>query len=344
MRGFLLFCLVLAGAEFVWRLWILHVSGSLLWPLMSVLTGLLAIVVIGYACFCRFRRIRYHGFRAPEDRQWSEQVNVHPTRTALGDVGIRQESSEFRLEAGANELLLAIAGVLLLDPMVSTDVMGFLLLVPWMRRKVAAFCYGPLRAIGVYLQTSIPEIQRRGMFEVCRGEEIAQLSCPPGLQIEPVTAENVARVAEFAGPETAKVFRQYLAEGTIGVYASYGDSIVGYGWAAVAQQGQRWFSTYMLVTPEIACIYHCFVHPDFRGRKIYPNMLVALLHRLLDMPQVQRVTIYTDVDNARSIAGIERVGFRRRWVWLLLRWRKNRYRLFRIHRCPPLPSPRAAQP
>lgn len=66
----------------------------------------------------------------------------------------------------------------------------------------------------------------------------------------------------------------------------------------------------------------CYTHPDYRGKSIYPFVIHFIAKKILIEAENSAVFMIVNRDNASSIKGIEKVGFRKyasiqtkSWFW-----------------------------
>jgi len=57
-------------------------------------------------------------------------------------------------------------------------------------------------------------------------------------------------------------------------------------------------------------IHYCYVAPQYRGRKIYPCMLIYLAKKCFERQAGKAVYISADYENTASIRGMQKAGFR----------------------------------
>lgn len=171
------------------------------------------------------------------------------------------------------------------------------------------------------LSSFIPRTERNAVFELRRQDRVHMPPRSAELQVVAVTPSNVEAISSFRGESIVQVFRRFLANKQIGVYADYDGIVVGHAWAALWQGSKRMVWGYLPVDASTACIYFCSVSPLYRGRKIYQNMLVELAKAVFESTPVSRILISCAPDNLPSYSAIERVGFRRLLILPLLRWR-----------------------
>lgn len=139
------------------------------------------------------------------------------------------------------------------------------------------------------------------LFQISR-EDVRSVAATVNLEFISITEKNVEIVEKLRGAEYVKQFRQHLALGDFGYYAYYEGKPVGYGW--VKHPGSRDF----FFKIEEGCCYLCrfFVHEEMRGKRIYPNLITALIER-----EAKCNTFYIAVErgNTPSERGIAKIGF-----------------------------------
>lgn len=176
----------------------------------------------------------------------------------------------------------------------------------------------------------IPKLQRYVVYEIGRQERLTAPKSKGEFRFEQVSADNVSAISSFRNKQVVRVFRRYVSEGDVGIYAFFGNEAVGHAWAAVWHGSDRSVWGYMPVTTDTACIYFCSVSPQFRGRNLYQHMLVKLAELVFRSTPVHRILIDSSADNLPSLSAIQRVGFRRLLVLPVLRWCGHTLRLARI--------------
>lgn len=139
------------------------------------------------------------------------------------------------------------------------------------------------------------------LFKICR-ENTRPVVATVELDLVPIIERNIEIVSELRGPEYVKQFRQHLSLGDFGYYAYYEGKPVGYGW--VKHPGSKDF----FFKIDEGCCYLCrfFVREEMRGKKIYPNLITALIEKEIDFD-----TFYIAVErgNIPSERGVAKIGF-----------------------------------
>ena len=179
-------------------------------------------------------------------------------------------------------------------------------------------------------RSSLPRVERNVVFQLLREDRMQEPVRNPALCVEQVTAENLAAASSFRSQGVVGVFRQFLAEREIGVYANCSGQVVGHAWAAIWHGAERLVCGYLPVDERTACIHFCSVSPAYRGRKIYQHMLVELVSIVLASTPVRRILISCAFDNLPSSAAIERVGFRRVTMLFVVQWKGRTLCLIRL--------------
>lgn len=162
------------------------------------------------------------------------------------------------------------------------------------------------------------------------GERPAGASLAPGLAVSRVTGRDPAGasrrralVAAMRPTSEAEIDarlasgrRAYVVEGPPGVLA--------YGWVTRGDEDIAEIEGRIRIGPTEAYVWDCATLPAFRGRGLYPALLAAIARELAD-EGVARVWIAARADNAASLRGLEKAGYRRvadiRYV-RLWRWRR----------------------
>jgi RimJ/RimL family protein N-acetyltransferase len=154
-------------------------------------------------------------------------------------------------------------------------------------------------------------VRRQEVFVIESPQQIVDSPAAIPLELAPVTAENIERGRDFRAASTLADFARFLRKGYLGVYAIAADRVVGHAWAAVCRDTPIKAGGYFRLKPGEALILYCNVAPEQRGRRIYPAMLNELCRRLFRETATRRILVDTEADNASSLRGIARAGFRR---------------------------------
>lgn len=161
---------------------------------------------------------------------------------------------------------------------------------------------------------------------------------PYGLRLGRFTHGDIEPLAALGATDVADTARR-LARGDRPWGLWEGAELVCYGWSTVQTTG---VSRYMTIAPapDEAYLYDFFTPPAARGRGFYPILLRAMCRALAGEGRT-RAWIAVAADNAASLRGIEKAGFRaagKFWTW------SGRLSYVRCHErapCPPVRSRRA---
>jgi len=109
----------------------------------------------------------------------------------------------------------------------------------------------------------------------------------------------------------------------------------GTGWVYLARIGreychsafvtpaERYRKVFPVIEPDGALLIGpCFTDPEYRGRGIYPHVLRHIAS-VLGARGYGPFYVHTSPDNAASIRGVEKAGFRRLGCWSGWRWMRN---------------------
>lgn len=127
----------------------------------------------------------------------------------------------------------------------------------------------------------------------------------------PVTSRNVSDAGSLRSERLIQVFRVFLAEGRLGVYAYVEGVLIGHAWASRPGRASNNMNTYFRLTESASLIHYCYVAEDYRSRGVFRDMLVSLIGRLHETG-CATIMIDTDFRNLSSRRGIEHAGFRYR--------------------------------
>lgn len=106
-------------------------------------------------------------------------------------------------------------------------------------------------------------------------------------------------------------FERRMERGGTGTALLDGDKVVAYGWSRVGsnlrEDGDRYV---MNLGPNGAYVFDTFIHPEYRGRGLYPVLVKAMADRGLPKG-VNRHYVTIDTLNAGSIRAHEKIGVER---------------------------------
>lgn len=105
------------------------------------------------------------------------------------------------------------------------------------------------------------------------------------------------------------IFKRFLNEGHLGVYALHRSKVIAHGWLIFNDKSSRILNGYIKIEYKEALIHYCKVMADFRGQNIYPTIIVALCRKAFNQFNVKRIIIDSEASNIASIKGIKKVGF-----------------------------------
>lgn len=145
-------------------------------------------------------------------------------------------------------------------------------------------------------------IYREQLFSISVKDACNQFS-NNDISFEEITLSNYKQVASIRpGNFYIKDFKKMLILGDKGVFASLNGRLVGYGWLKQEPTKDYFF--------EIKAAYLCrfFVHPDYRGKNIYPTIILHLLS-ILKNKGIEKAYLAVEHTNNASLRGIRKVGF-----------------------------------
>jgi RimJ/RimL family protein N-acetyltransferase len=151
------------------------------------------------------------------------------------------------------------------------------------------------------------QLRSKVVYKLDRGEESSTQFNFPDVNIFRVNNQNVEAITDFLDEKYIKIFKDFLSQGHIGVYAAMDENIVGHAWSYITGRPSK--RMYFPVNPTETLIFYCRVAPNYRGKSIYPAMLKRLQSILFQSTDINRIYIDTDVDNYASQRGIEKAGF-----------------------------------
>lgn len=123
-----------------------------------------------------------------------------------------------------------------------------------------------------------------------------------------------ASVAKFAGSDLMHLLEEQSGLCTV---ASDGDHPIAFAWwafgdipAELNHDGHPLTGLPLTLPPDMAYLFNVFVRPDYRGQRLYPN-LVRHSQRLLGEKGIRRITLATEYTNRPALRSVERMGFHR---------------------------------
>ncbi len=126
----------------------------------------------------------------------------------------------------------------------------------------------------------------------------------PGLKVEcPVGSAELATIAQLAEPE----IRRRRADGHRPYLARVDGALAAYGWVATRSCSIGELGLEFELPVGNRYLWDFQTLPEFRGRGIYPRLLVDIIRR--ECPPATRLWIIHAPENLPSGAGIARAGF-----------------------------------
>lgn len=130
------------------------------------------------------------------------------------------------------------------------------------------------------------------------------------VRIETVTDSNIADVLAFQPARYVDAFKRFLKQGDVGYYAYLDGKCCHRSWL---QKGPKWVSinpyVQMRLEKNEGYIHYCETAPWARGKSVYPSVLSKIVE---DHKEMENIYICVDSENAPSIRGVEKAGFRER--------------------------------
>lgn len=143
---------------------------------------------------------------------------------------------------------------------------------------------------------------------VYKHESFQEIVQPLDIQIKQVTNSNVDDIVSYKGKSYTREYKKNLKNGYTGFYAYLDDKVVGHAWGTINLTNKiQKVRGYFKLPQNSAFIFHCAVHPDFRGKKIYQTLLINLYKKLYGIGS-QSIYIDTNINNTPSRRAIEKTG------------------------------------
>lgn len=173
------------------------------------------------------------------------------------------------------------------------------------------------------IKSFIPRLRRRVIIEYRRDTSPPPLEPIEGIRFEQASLDNLDLILTYCSQGLVKRRRKYLAQGDLGLYAFCGDRVVGQSWVAMPNGTERWVDGFLPATNDTLVSRSSSMDPQFRGRKIFQHILAELFKLAFSKTNAVRIIGGIDDDNYASLAGYERIGFRRIGIVHLLLWRSH---------------------
>jgi hypothetical protein len=136
-----------------------------------------------------------------------------------------------------------------------------------------------------------------------RGDPLPALPPLPGLSVEP--AQDWALLARLSGLDETEVAAR-VSSGHLPWLARVAGDPVGWGWCATTELDIGELGITRSLPPRNRYLWDFITVPLWRGRRIYPRLLQAIVAR---SPDADRFWIGHDQLNTASAHGIARAGF-----------------------------------
>lgn len=140
----------------------------------------------------------------------------------------------------------------------------------------------------------------------------------PAVEVSPLLPVTFRRIdlhstrllTRSLGAAAIEEFNQRLSSGRRCYTAWVGSQLAGYGWVSFGGEDVGELGIHLQLQPCEAYVWDCYTLPAFRGKRIYPALLVWILH-VLSNEGLCWAWIGADRDNLPSQQGIDRAGFMR---------------------------------
>lgn len=130
------------------------------------------------------------------------------------------------------------------------------------------------------------------------------------VRIALVNEQNLLDVLDFQPSRYVETFRSFLKQGDVGYYAYLDGKCCHRSWI---QKGPKWISINPYVQMKLekneGYIHYCETAPWARGKAIYPSVLSRIAE---DHKNLENIFIAVESENASSVRGVEKAGFKER--------------------------------
>lgn len=152
-------------------------------------------------------------------------------------------------------------------------------------------------------------VRRQTILEYCPNHLPADPPTTVDVAVAGLDSTNLALILQFRDESVARRHQRYLDSGKIGVLASVGSDPVGHAWATLgAKRGQTVNGFFRLGRGE-ALVHDCHVAPAWRGKGIYPAMVIRLCENLASAKGPTRILVDAASANEASLKGLIKAGF-----------------------------------
>ena len=129
------------------------------------------------------------------------------------------------------------------------------------------------------------------------------------VDFQQVTLNNYTDIISYKGRAYAKYYRKLLySDRYYGLYVYYNGRVIAHGWIIYNKKEKVLkVKRYIELPFSSGFIFHCAVHPDYRGNKIYQALLTELYTRS-EMLGINTIYIDTGIDNLCARRAIEKSG------------------------------------
>ncbi len=131
------------------------------------------------------------------------------------------------------------------------------------------------------------------------------------ITISYASEKNLKDILYFQDKKYIDIFKKFLQMGDTGYFAYIDKNCIHRSWVKSNNQivYPHWTLPYKLKDNEIF-IHYCETAPEARGRKIYPHVLSEIIQEHTE----KKVLIAVNKKNIASINGIEKVGFKQKFI------------------------------
>lgn len=129
------------------------------------------------------------------------------------------------------------------------------------------------------------------------------------ISFQQVSLTNYTDVIPYKGTRVASFYKKLLMlDEYLGLYVYYSGKVIAHGWMVYNNQVKtRKVRNYIKLSMHSGFIFHCAVHPDYRGKKIYQALLSELYVRA-EAIGINSIYIDTGSDNVSARKAIEKSG------------------------------------
>lgn len=152
----------------------------------------------------------------------------------------------------------------------------------------------------IYVHNKLVFYEKTGDQSGQEPDSVISSELLPGMEIVDLTHDNLKG---FEGVDKVKLLKE-IEKGSGGKVIILGSRIVHYSCVAYSKLFLWEVQRSLLVPHDIAYIYNCFTAPDFRGKSLFPIMLVHITQ-----DRSKRYMISVLEDNVASAKSIKKANF-----------------------------------